>query len=189
METFATQPRVASEPVACGIDAIPDPRLRDLASYWFSKRAGELPPRRADIDPLQFKPILPNILLLDRVVEAGRVRYRYRLVGTTVVAITGRELTGRFLDEMLPLPYGDYVQRLHDMTLQHRTPVYSLGLYHDEGNFINGLTYRLLMPLRTAGEEPDMVFVCQFWQRRNDPGHWSGDWQKAEPEIALISGP
>jgi hypothetical protein len=145
-------------------------------------------PRRADIDPLDFKPLLPNVMLLDRVLQGERERFRFRLVGTTVVGIAGRELTGAFIDESLPASYGDYVATLNRLALRRRRPVYSSSLYHDEGNFVNGLTYRLILPLRSGdADEPDLIFACQFWQRRQEQGHWSGDWRSVEPEIAVIS--
>ena len=169
------------------LDELPDARLRDLGRYWFARCTDGVVPRRSDIDPLDFKPLLPNVMLLDRIIEDGRERFRFRLVGTTAVEVAGRELTGRFLDESLPASYRDYVRTLNQLALRHRRPVYSSSLYHDQGNFVNGLTYRLILPLRTGAEEPDMIFACQFWQRREDRGHWSGDWRSVAPEIALVS--
>ena len=189
MTVFASLPRFGADVMDGDGRAIPDSRLQGLARYWFDRCAeGDVPPRTA-IDPLEFPALLPNILLLDRVVTPEGVRFRYRLVGTQVVEIAGRELTGCFLDEALPPSYADFVAQTHRLALERRRPVYASSLYHDKGNFVNGLTYRLVMPLRRAGDEPDTVFVCQFWQRRSDNGHWTGDWRSVKPEITVIVSP
>src|SRR3546814_12264962 len=79
---------------------IPDPRLRVLARYWVTRCRDGLGPRRADIDPLEFPPLLPNVILLDRIATPQGDRFRFRLAGTAVVDFAGQELTGRYLDEV-----------------------------------------------------------------------------------------
>lgn len=191
MNIFASPPQVSREIHQGSIASIPDARLQVLAEYWFARRdtASAIPPRSA-IDPLDFPALLPNIILVERVGEPPAERYRFRLAGTDVVAHAGRELTGRHIDEVLPSPYHEYVRLLNRTTFERALPVYSSGLYHDEGNFVNGITYRLLMPL-TGG--PDgataMLFICQFWQRREDIGAWKGDWRVIAPEIRVITPP
>lgn len=189
METFAALPRVTLEIDHSRISDIPDDRLQRLARYWFSKTTSGEVPLRADIDPLDFPALLPNIMLLDRIPgrNADDDRYRFRLAGTHVALYTGRELTGCYLDEVLPASYLDYVRLLNRTVLAERLPVYTSSLYHDEGNFVNGITYRLVMPLRNASDAtPDIIFVCQFWQRREDQGSWGGDWLDVKPEIRVI---
>jgi hypothetical protein len=191
MPVFATRPRFTRDTSRGRIADIPDPRLQRLARYWAERidDSGCVP--RASVDPLDIPALLPHILMLDRIGQPPDERYRYRLVGTDVVQHVGRELTGLHLDEALPGSYHDYVRMMNRLALQERRPVYSSSLYHDEGNFVNGITYRLIMPLRagseaTAGAGPDLIFACQFWLRRTDKGYWSGDWQSVTPEIMVI---
>src|SRR5260370_17327555 len=54
--------------------------LAAIYQYWDGKRRGRLMPSRADIDPIELKPYLPQLVLLD--VEGEPPRFRYRLVGT-----------------------------------------------------------------------------------------------------------
>lgn len=54
-------------------------------------------PSRADIDPSNFKRILPHVILAD--IEHDPFRVRYRLCGTRVAEFCGN-LTGRYLDEV-----------------------------------------------------------------------------------------
>lgn len=103
--SFDEVPRpAASIPTAWG--SILDPSLQFLhplpaeaAAYWRSKvLAGRLP-TRADIDPLEIRSLLANVLMFD----CAGPRYRFRLMGTAMSGFFG-ELTGRWLDEVLPEP-------------------------------------------------------------------------------------
>jgi hypothetical protein len=82
-----------------GAASILDARIRALYRYWLGKRHGRRAPARADIDPIELRSLLPHIYLFD-VVEPGP-RLRYRLVGTAIAEMAG-EVTGRFVDELLP---------------------------------------------------------------------------------------
>lgn len=193
MKRFTTPPQVTYEIADGRIAEMPDPRLRTLAQYWFARRDRNGMVTRAAIDPLDFPALLPNVMLLDRIGTLPDERYRFRLAGTDVVNFVGRELTGKHIDELLPESYHDYVRSLNRLALERNLPVYSSSLYHDQGNFVNGLTYRLVMPVVSlpGGAPdmlPDMIFVCQFWQRRQqEDRYWTGDWQHLRPEIKLIA--
>lgn len=52
----------------------------------------------ADFEPIAFKNLLPYLLISD--IEYTPFRVRYRLVGTRVVAATGYDITGHYLDEL-----------------------------------------------------------------------------------------
>ncbi len=188
MQIFTQLPRHTFEITQGTVAALPDERLRGLAEYWLSKRGahGAVPPRSA-MDPLDFPQLLPNIMLIERVLQDGADRYRFRLAGTAIRHFTGRELTGCFLDEVVPPEYHEYVRLMNRIVLSELRPVYSSSLYHDDGNFVNGITYRLLLPLRRDGEdETAKVFACQFWQRREGNGYWAGDWRRVKPEIVVL---
>src|SRR5579859_1990091 len=94
-------------------DNVRDPRVRLFFEYWKSKcRPGRLPGRR-DIDPHEMVAFLPYVILLDVERGAGAFRFRYRLVGTEVVALFGHDPTGQYLDEAaLPQRYPQVHGRL-----------------------------------------------------------------------------
>ncbi len=189
MQILAQLPQNTLEVSTGTLTGLPDERLHRLADYWFARRTDDTGvPTRAAIDPLDFPALLPNIMLIDRVTAADQDRYRFRLAGTDIARYTGRELTGRFLDDVVPADYHDYVRQMNRVALDRRRPVYSSSLYHDQGDFVNAITYRLIMPLTSSAEstEPDLLFVCQFWQRRTEPGPWNGDWRSVTPEIRVI---
>lgn len=74
------------------------PRIRQLTTYWQSKIRGESIPQRRDIDPVDLKTLLPNLMVVE--IEAEPFRVLYRLAGTKVVEMNRIELTGRYLDEL-----------------------------------------------------------------------------------------
>ncbi|WP_341899207.1 PAS domain-containing protein [Ferrovibrio terrae] len=78
------------------------PILRDFHRYWLDRRGARRWPARADIDPLDLKPLLGNIALLDVVHEpdvAAPPRFRYRVFGTGFVEWFGFDMTGRMIDD------------------------------------------------------------------------------------------
>ncbi|HEX6958821.1 MAG TPA: PAS domain-containing protein [Ferrovibrio sp.] len=167
--------------------------MRELAEYWFARRDGTGVPPREAINPLDFPRLLPNVGLLDRVLAedgSGSERFRIRLAGEEITYAVGRPLAGYFLDEVQPDRYREFAALLIRLAVERRRPVYSSSLFHDAGNIVNGLTHTLLMPLhRQESVEPDMLFVCQFFQHREDGGLRSGDWLSVTPEIRLIVSP
>ena len=72
--------------------------------YWWAQRAGAAAPPRAAIDPAAMLPdLLPQIHMLDRQPAGGFV---WRLMGTGLTALYGRDLTGAPFDLVGP-PYHD----------------------------------------------------------------------------------
>ena len=82
-------------------DAIRSARLRAVYAYWrdLGGTLGHLPGRQ-HIDPLALKPHLPFLWMVDALPAERGVRYRYRLIGTEIVAARGGDDTGRFVDEV-----------------------------------------------------------------------------------------
>jgi len=71
--------------------------IEQFHRHWLRLCRGSLLPTRADVDPSNFKRLLPNIILAD--IEHDPFRVRYRLCGTRIAEFCGN-LTGRYLDEM-----------------------------------------------------------------------------------------
>ena len=80
-------------------DNVRDSRVRLFFDYWKSKCRPERLPARGDIEPLEMVAFLPYVVLLDVERRPQAARFRYRLVGTEVVALFGYDPTGRYLDE------------------------------------------------------------------------------------------
>ncbi|KZD03454.1 PAS domain-containing protein [Oceanibaculum pacificum] len=179
-------PETTPEVGTLAADQLPHEHLRNLYGYWAARIEGGQIPARNDIDPLDLKPFLPNLLILEQVPVGSRHRYRYRLCGTAITRIVGRELTGLALQDALPEPYLSYVILTHDLATEKQRPVYSETLYHDQGDFVNGMTYRIVLPLRAVAPRGPMVLVSQHWVRRGEKEDWGIDWRNARPITQLV---
>lgn len=62
-----------------------------LFDYWNMVRQGRLAPRRFEIEPAKIAALLPETFILERV---ERTAYRFRLAGTKLCHLFGRELRG-----------------------------------------------------------------------------------------------
>jgi hypothetical protein len=95
--------------------------IRSLYRWWQGRRAGDIPDR-ADLDPADLKRLLPNIFIVD--VEHDPFRIRYRLVGTRAIEVTGFDITGHYLDELLPADVGEPWMQHYHTAYRTRAPVF-----------------------------------------------------------------
>lgn len=128
--------------------------LKQLEAYWQAKKGERRAPARADLDPIDIPVLMPHLLLLD--VEAGSCRIRFRLMGTAVANGLGRDLTGRYLDE-LPLNktqramYAEYLR-----VAETAEPACSTWEYtREDGRHVR--LERLILPLSSDGVAIDML--------------------------------
>ena len=64
------------------MSGIVSPVVRAGYEYWQRQHRGALPPRRADIDPVDIPALLPHVVLLD--VLRDPLDFHYRLIGSRV---------------------------------------------------------------------------------------------------------
>lgn len=127
--------------------------VRSLHRWWISRSAHDIPDR-SDLDPFDIRQLLPNLFIAD--VEHEPFRIRYRLVGTRAIEATGMDITGRYLDELLPAdgsePWMDY----YNQAYRTRSPVF--GASNAPTTSGVRFTYEFgLFPLRQGGSS-----VAQF---------------------------
>jgi hypothetical protein len=65
---------------------------RDLYAYWQQLRRGRIAPDRAEIEPADIRHLLGHTFILEVV---SRREYRFRLAGTRICALYGREMKGK----------------------------------------------------------------------------------------------
>ena len=164
---------------------LPNLRIRRLLDYWKQKWSRGTLPGRQHIDPLDLPDLLSNMILIDVCRDTAPMQFRFRLCGTEIVRITGRDLTGMTLDEALPDGYRDYIRFLDELVVSEKTPVFSRTLFHDKANFANAETSRILLPLAMDGETVDMILVYQLF-RYMDQRDPSDTWNVRKPETAVI---
>lgn len=98
-----------------------DPRLAPLADFWQrSVWRGQLPVR-GDFHPADFKALLGNLLLLDRIED--REETRFRLIGTALTGILRRDATGRRIADAYEPALAERMLRNIDFVVTTRSPV------------------------------------------------------------------
>jgi hypothetical protein len=134
------------------LPGLQDPRLIRLHDYWASKIGSDgTLPCREDLDPRGMgAAVLPWVILLD-VVETpkGRYcrRYRYRVVGTEVVARFGFDPTGKHVDDLGDTEMIRLVHRYMDEAVTSRqASVTQTPFMGPDREFLT--TERLILPLR-----------------------------------------
>jgi hypothetical protein len=75
--------------------------LQRLLGYWYERSGPREFPRRADIDPIDFRYMLDRISLTEvhEPVDGGGRRYRLRLVGSYWYRLAGFDATGMWMHD------------------------------------------------------------------------------------------
>jgi hypothetical protein len=136
-----------------------EPEFGELFRYWSGKRREGLLPGRRDIDPLELpRHLLPRVVLLDVIREAGACRFRFRLAGTGYVEVLGRDPTGVFYEEIAPSAQAQLVIGVMQRIVDTREPVFFTGpltLPRKEYSMVK----RLGLPLAQDGRTVDMILA------------------------------
>lgn len=146
--------RVAIEMLS--LDEIEQRPLVHLFNYWLAKRGTRFAPSRADIDPLELKFILSQILVFD-VVEGGE-DFRTRIAGTGTYALHNADITGDLLSTLKPKEFADAILAHYRGIITHRQPTYSRTGYWD-GGYEAEAYHALRLPLSSNGQDIDMILV------------------------------
>lgn len=153
---------VAEQPSFFDVD--PDlrfihPQLDALIRYWESKRRAGRLPGRADIDPVELKPFLGNIFMLDVVGEPRR--FRYRLVGTKIVDYVARDSTGKFQEEAYSPAQAAENNAMYRWICENKRPLRNYGVINWVGREF--FKYEIAnLPLAGDGETVDIILGCML---------------------------
>ena len=102
-----------------------DRLLLDVYAYWQSLRRGDSIPYRTDFRPVAVTTSLPSIFLID-VLNNPR-DFRFRLVGTAFMTVTGQELTGRLIGEVFPPEFRQQVFEGWNAVVENGGPNWGSG--------------------------------------------------------------
>jgi hypothetical protein len=138
-----------------------------LYDYWLDRRGPHRFPARQDLDPIEMKYALGGITIFEVHRTApmpSAFRFRYRLIGSAIVARDGFDQTGHWLDELPLLQYRALLlSRLEMMshdpapTLVHNKQFYDERWYDYEA---------IWLPLASDYEQIDMLMTCQIFANR-----------------------
>lgn len=136
-----------------------DDRLSGLIGYWAGKRQGRRFPARADFDPLELKPLLGHLLMVD-VVRGPEddLRFRYRLFGSEFVFYHGADMTGRWLEDISNPGFRDELLAIYRSVVNEgelRTLSYDY-LREDQRHRFQAV----LLPLASDGKTVNIVLGC-----------------------------
>ncbi len=137
--------------------AFESPMNETVFAYWRARAGANSIPARGDIDPIiDLRHLVQHLFLVD--VERDPLRFRFRLVGTEIVNHVGKDMTGKYLDELVE--YDAQYARVkpdYETTVKFRTATISpvRFLTKDSKHYIN--YERLLLPLSEDGREVDMI--------------------------------
>lgn len=145
-----------------GVD---EPEFAALLRYWESKRRDGRLPARSDIDPIEMRGLLSQLLLFEVIWTEPALRFRFRLAGTSFTHLVGRDITGFCLDDLGP---SERIAPVHDaMTAVARSgrPAYLAGrpTLRSE-HYIT--VKRLGVPLAADGRQVGMILGLWLAQRR-----------------------
>lgn len=129
---------------------------RAFYGYWDSKRAGRRMPSRRDIDPIEMKPWLANMQLID--ISHNPRRMVYRLVGELDVSFRGYNPTGRTVEECCIGFSAEESLRNYDIVIGERLPVYDWSDYVSKSGFLRSQE-ELLLPLSDDDDLVNMVMT------------------------------
>jgi hypothetical protein len=132
---------------------IDDAFLQELYQHWKSKRGDRPYPNWSDFDPIELRPWLGSINVVE--VEAGTGRFKFRIFGQSGASLLGVELTGRYADELpdyvVETVLGDYTTLIESGDTIYK--VREIGM--PAGRTMRLM--RLLMPLSSRGDALDMI--------------------------------
>jgi hypothetical protein len=143
---------------------ITHPKLQRLYEYWSEKRAGRSMPARGDIDPIDMRFVIGNLILID-VIAGEPLGFRIRLHGTNLVEHVGYELTGKMLDELPQVEFRDLSQKSFTKVVTTKEPLQGRRDRILDGRLRQYET--LILPLSSDGSEVDRILCGLIYDDEN----------------------
>jgi hypothetical protein len=152
-----------SEADMAGDAEILDPEIRRFVEYWQAKRLGLRYPARAALDPLDFRYVLGDVVLIEThrpsVGSGDAWDFRYRLIGSNVVARDGYDLTNKSLDDLPEPEYRARIRTTWTAVCESGQPAhYVRDLVLDDRRRCYEV---VVMPLASNGQDIDMLISVQ----------------------------
>lgn len=146
------------------------PAIAALAGYWSSRRTTpDALPAKSDMHPWHMKPYLGRLSIYGAMTEP--VDFVFRLFGTVLVDLYGRDLTGRRVREISPPAYGELLLRNLTEALSRPEPTLHKVTITEHG--FSGSYFRLTLPLADKAGEPAylMTFIDVDHRRFSNVAH------------------
>ncbi len=139
--------------------------IHEGLDYWQSIHGGKALPARSDLDPAQIPRLLPYLYLNE--IHRDPLRVSYRVVGTRICQIEGRNKTGAWMHE--EILQDDYEVWLADYrhVMEARQPLFG---YDDLGQLDRShVKFEwAIFPLSSDGQMVDMTFELEVFDNERD---------------------
>jgi hypothetical protein len=142
--------------------AIRDPRLLGLFQYWLGKCRGRVMPARRDIDPIEMRPWLGNLLLVD--FPPDPMQYRIRLDGVNLVQFYSSSREGKGVEAMTSEEERRIVLPQYITVLENRQPAYYETQFVTSEGVVTSQR-KLLLPLSEDGQRVNMILGGIYFDR------------------------
>jgi hypothetical protein len=136
-------------------------RLTGLYRYWEAKRGERKMPARRDLRPEEMREFLGYLVLVD--VEAGSPsKFRFRLVGAEIAGAYGRDMTGLYVDDVLPLSYRNLLLRHYGRATEVARPILHRVKFMEWTGKTHELI-RLILPLSEDNQTVNMLVMASVF--------------------------
>lgn len=138
------------------------PLLKCLLSIYTGAKDGRHMPTRADLDPTNLPPaILPHLLLID-VLPGDPTRFKWRLIGTAITRVMGRDSTGKYWDELYDKDVLASLSQTSLWVVQNRMPLRTVTKAPVDGRDFQ-ISENLELPLSEDGEAVSAILVAAMY--------------------------
>lgn len=134
------------------IDTPRHPVLQQLHNYWLAKRGPRVMPARADINPADIKPLLPDVIIWN-----ATPPYLVRLMGDHVVHFVGSNNTGSPATREKPADAMHFLTSIFETVIKTKSPRFRRGkaFWKPERAYRNFES--CFLPLSADGQIVDMI--------------------------------
>lgn len=176
LATFVTQLVSARQMPEQDSDASDHPELATLLDLWHRLCGPAALPSEQALVPASFSPWIANLAIVD--IEQRPLRPRYRVVGSRLSHLAGRDLAGRYVDELYAAEIRAEAVAAYRRVVAQRAPQYSHRRFRFP--FRRFGYHRLMLPFAGPHDAVDRVLVAIY---PDTPIETAADWQRyVDPE-------
>jgi hypothetical protein len=131
-----------------------------LNAYWHQMTSGgSAMPSRQNIEPGKIRDLLANIMIIE--LHDDPLRLRYRLVGTAVSAAMGRDVTGKWLEDVIEDRIRrDKILAMFDTLRRQHTPIFGQTIDSRERHGCHNYHWAIF-PLSNDGEHVSHALMIE----------------------------
>lgn len=143
-------------------ETITDAHLLALYRYWLQKAGNRRMPARHDLDPVEMKPWLANLVLVEFI--GGNVEdYRVKLEGTNIESYYADRRTGHGIEMLTSPTERDLMMAQYGAVLKHGQPAfYDAEFVNSSGKLSRQI--KLLLPLSEDGAVVNLVLAGIYFR-------------------------